>query len=232
VSTSMRPELHIDVSDDGTLDTLHEPLAREFPFRETPVACRCILGLHHRSRTVAAVDGAPSEQLVNGEQTSPRKARLLLKCLDGLSRERPKSRVHRTRDERQRSRRSSHRRQQVELSSSRSIARTLVRPSRNCQSQAARRQGQGPKAAHTRGRSEAKSLARCRAQREHRMRDGRWPAASSRLLSQRLIHMVTKRAPRGDHLFGMIALCNAAGMVRSWRPGCRAHNRTDFPGNP
>jgi len=78
------------------------------------------------------------------------------------------------------------------------------------------RRRQGPKAARTRGRSEAKSLARCRAQREHRMRDGRRPAASSHLRSQARSHMVTKRAPREDHLFRMIALCNAARMVRSW----------------
>jgi len=38
---------------------------------------------------------------------------------------------------------------------------------------AARRRRQGPKAARMRGRSEATSLARCRAQIEHRMRDGR-----------------------------------------------------------
>ena len=37
----------------------------------------------------------------------------------------------------------------------------------------ARRHRQGPKAARTRGRSEATSLARCRAQIEHRWRDGR-----------------------------------------------------------
>jgi hypothetical protein len=39
---------------------------------------------------------------------------------------------------------------------------------------AARRHRQGPKAARQRGRSEAQSLARCRAQIEHQRRDGRW----------------------------------------------------------
>jgi hypothetical protein len=37
----------------------------------------------------------------------------------------------------------------------------------------ARRHRQGPKAARTRGRSEAQRLARCRAQMQHRRRDGR-----------------------------------------------------------
>lgn len=37
----------------------------------------------------------------------------------------------------------------------------------------ARRHRQGPKAARTRGRSEAQRLARCRAQMQHRCRDGR-----------------------------------------------------------
>jgi hypothetical protein len=37
----------------------------------------------------------------------------------------------------------------------------------------ARRHRQGPKAARMRGRSEAQSLARCRAQMQHRRRDGR-----------------------------------------------------------
>ncbi len=73
------------------------------------------------------------------------------------------------------------------------------RPSRNGHRRAGRRRRQGPKAARTRGRSEAQSLVRCRAQREPRMRDGRQPAASSHLRSQRVTHMITKRAPRMDH---------------------------------
>jgi hypothetical protein len=60
------------------------------------------------------------------------------------------------------------------------LKRRVFRTARACdghhviaRQSSARRHRQGPKAARTRGRSEAQSLARCRAQMQHRRRDGR-----------------------------------------------------------
>ena len=80
---------------------------------------------------------------------------------------------------------------------------SLPRPSRNGQDRrSARRHRQGPQAARTRGRSEATSLARCRAQIEHRLRDGRRTRRSHARSPPRAHQKRTTIAPRADAATG------------------------------
>jgi len=95
----------------------------------------------------------------------------------------------------------------------------------------ARRHRQGPKAARMRGRSEAQRLARCRAQMQHRCRDGRRVDATPEVFTSRRPQVDIEYDARQLRFSGRATDLEAPANATSLRATFSGRTGLDLPDN-